>query len=372
MTQLETGIGARIETLKYDIGHNGTRKIYLGSGILDKLSDYARELKADKFFIVTDTSVNDAFRDKARDVLSTVAETHLVAFPSGESSKTLKTLEAVAGKVLDAGATKTSVIVCLGGGVVGNLGGLLAALLFRGMRFFHIPTTLVAQIDSAIGIKQAVNYKKGKNLFGQYYPPEFVFIDFIALRSLSQRHIKAGLAESVKHGLCQETGFFDYLEKNAGGYSGEMIQKIARHTIILKLELLKLDPFEGKLDPQLELGHTIGHAVEIIKNGDLLHGEAIAIGMVVETRLSCALGLMQPGLQKKIEDIFKKIGLPTKIPADISVDQIIETLKYDNKRRTARTDFFLLEDFTRFHKANGKIGTKVPEEVLRGVLEHCY
>jgi len=276
------------------------------------------------------------------------------------------------GLVLDRQATKSSVIVCLGGGVVGNLGGLLAALLFRGLRFFHVPTTMVAQIDSAIGIKQAVNYKKGKNLFGQYYPPQFVFIDFMALRTLPQRHVRAGLAEAVKHSLCQEPGFFDYLEENAGNYSWEMIEYICRHTIELKLELLKIDPYEGKLDPQLELGHTIGHAVEIIENGGLLHGEAIAIGMVVESRLSCAMGLMQPELNEKIVRIFDKIGLPTKIPAAIPVEKIVETLKYDNKRRTARTDFFLLQDFICFHKTNGRIGTRVPEEVLRGVLESSY
>ncbi len=363
---------ARIETLEYDIGYNATRKIYIGNDILEALPDYARRLSADRFFIITDTDVEKGFLTRVEDILSRVAETHRISFPAGESSKTLSTLEAVAARVLDDGATKTSVIVCLGGGVVGNLGGLLAALLFRGMRFFHIPTTLMAQIDSAIGIKQAVNYKKGKNLFGQYYPPEFVFIDFAALRSLPERHIKAGLAESVKHALCQEIDFFDYLEQHAGSYSWEMIERIARHTIKLKLKLLKLDPFEGKLDPQLELGHTIGHAIEIIKMGGLLHGEAIAIGMVVETRLSYTLGFMTEELQDKIEDIFQKIGLPTKIPTDITVNQIIQTLRYDNKRKTAGNDFSLLEDFTRFHKTNGKIGTKVPEAILRQVLENSY
>ncbi len=363
---------AQIETLEYDIGNNVTRKIYMGNDILEALPDYAGELSADRFFIITDTAVEKGLLTRVKDILSRVAETHQISFPAGESSKTLSTMEAVAAGVLDAGATRTSVIVCLGGGVVGNLGGLLAALLFRGMRFFHIPTTLMAQIDSAIGIKQAVNYKKGKNLFGQYYPPEFVFIDFAALRTLPERHIKAGIAESVKHALCQEIDFFDYLEQHAGSYSWETIERIASHTIKLKLKLLKLDPFEGKLDPQLELGHTIGHAIEIIKMGGLLHGEAIAIGMVVETRLSLTLGFMTEELQGKIEDIFQKIGLPTKIPADISVDQIIQSLRYDNKRKTAGNDFSLLEDFSRFHMTNGKIGTKVPEAILRQVLENSY
>lgn len=362
----------RIETLEYDVGNNATRKIYVGSNILEALPDYASELAADKFFIVTDTKVGKVIKTRVSDILGEVAETHLVSFPAGESSKTLSTLEAVAGKILDDGVTKASVIVCLGGGVVGNLGGLLAALLFRGMRFFHIPTTLIAQIDSAIGMKQAVNYEKGKNLFGQYYPPEFVFVDFAFLRSLPQRHIRAGIAEAVKHALCQEIDFFDLLEKHAGGYSWEMVERITLHTIKLKLELLIIDPFEGKLDPQLELGHTIGHALEIIKKGDLLHGEAVAIGMVVESRLSCTLGFMSEELLGKIESIFRKIDLPTRIPADISVDQILEALKYDNKRKTAQNDFFLLEDFTRFHKTNGKIGNKVPEATLREVLENSY
>jgi len=231
---------------------------------------------------------------------------------------------------------------------------------------------MIAQIDSAIGQKQAVNYKKGKNLFGQYYPPEFVFVDFSFLRSLPRRHIKAGLAESVKHALCQDEQFFNYLDKNAGNYSWEMIDEISKRTIKMKLELLVIDPFEGKLDPQLELGHTIGHAIEIIKNGELLHGEAVSIGMVAEARISCALGFMNDGLCKKIAGILSKIGLPVNIPADVTIDSIVETLKYDNKRRTAKNDFFLLEDFTRFYTQNGKIGTKVPEDILRQVLENCY
>jgi 3-dehydroquinate synthase len=151
-----------------------------------------------------------------------------------------------------------------------------------------------------------------------------------------------------------------------------MIDEISRRTIKMKLELLVIDPFEGKLDPQLELGHTIGHAVEIVKSGKLLHGEAVSIGMVAEARISCALGFMNNGLCTKIADILTKIGLPINIPADITVDQIVETLKYDNKRKTVKNDFFLLEDFTRFHKQNGKIGTKVPEATLRQILESCY
>jgi 3-dehydroquinate synthetase len=363
---------AELQTLKYDIGGGRYRSIYLGRDILDQLADCAGGLEADKFFIITDDNVAGAFLEPVKAELSKVAETHALIFPAGEQSKTLTTLEELGAKVLDARATKSSVIVCLGGGVVGNLGGLLSALLFRGIRFFHIPTTMVAQIDSAIGQKQAVNYKRGKNLFGQYYPPEFVFIDFGFLRKLPERQIKAGLAESVKHGLCQEETFFEYINQRAPKFSWEDIEYISAHTIELKLELLVIDPYEGKLDPQLELGHTIGHALEIRKNGQLLHGESIAIGMTVESRISVAQGFMEPELAERIEAIFQKIGLPTRIPADISIDQILETLTFDNKRRTAINDFFLLEKFGSFHKENGKISCKVPEPLLRQVLERCY
>ncbi len=361
-----------IETLNYDVGGGKVRNIYIGSNILEELPTYAGPLAADKFFIISDTEVDGRLKKRVKGILAGVAETHLICFPAGESSKTLATLETAAAEALDAGATKSSVIVCLGGGVVGNLGGLLAALLFRGIRFFHVPTTMVAQIDSAIGIKQAVNYRKGKNLFGQYYAPEFVFIDFDTIRTLPERHIKAGIAESIKHGLCQDIEFFDYIGRHAPNYSWEVVERIARRTIELKLELLKFDPLEGKLDPQLELGHTIGHALEIIVMGRFLHGEAIAIGMVVEARISCAMGFMEEGLCRKIENIFSRVGLPTRIPEDVSADQIIEILKYDNKRKTAKNDFFLLEDFTRFHRTDGNICTKVPEAVLREVVASCY
>lgn len=361
-----------LKTLQYDIGGGRYRPIFLGRDILDNLAECARPLNADKFFIVTDENVAGTHLAEVKTELEKVAETHAFTFPAGEQSKTLATLEKIGAQVLDARATKSSVIVCLGGGVVGNLGGLLAALLFRGIRFFHVPTTMVAQIDSAIGQKQAVNYKRGKNLFGQYYPPEFVFIDFAFLRKLPERQIRAGLAESVKHGLCQEESFFEFINGRAPDFSWEDIEYISAHTIELKLELLIIDPYEGKLDPQLELGHTIGHALEIRKNGQLLHGEAIAVGMAIEAKISVALGYMSPELAERIENIFEKIGLPTRIPGDISIDDILETLTFDNKRRTAINDFFLLEKFGCFHKENGKISCKVPESLLRQVLESAY
>jgi 3-dehydroquinate synthase len=363
---------AELQTLKYDIGGGRFRPIYIGRGILDRLADCAKTLDADKLFIVTDDNVAGVFLEAVQAELEKVAPTKSFVFPAGEQSKTLMTLESLGAEILDAHATKSSAIVCLGGGVVGNLGGLLAALLFRGIRFFHIPTTMVAQIDSSIGQKQAVNYKKGKNLFGQYYPPEFVFIDFAFLRELPARQVRAGLAESVKHGLCQEETFFEFISSRAPDFTWDDIEYISAHTIELKLELLKIDPYEGKLDPQLELGHTIGHALEIRKNGQLLHGEAIAIGMTVEAKISAALGFMDPVLAQRIEAIFQKIGLPTRIPPEISIAEILETLTFDNKRRTAINDFFLLVEFCHFHKENGKIACKVPEQLLRQVLESAY
>ncbi|MCL2474579.1 MAG: iron-containing alcohol dehydrogenase [Chloroflexi bacterium] len=362
-----------MKILKCPTGHNRYINVYYGNNILHQLEGLARELDADKFFIITDSGVPQTIKDEVKDILSCVVDTHLLEVPYGEESKCFGIIEKLGGQILDMMATKSSVVVCLGGGVVGNMGGLLAALLFRGIRFFHIPTTMVAQIDSSIGQKQAINYKMGKNMFGQYYPPQFVFVDFNFLRSLSMRHIRAGMAESVKHGLCQSEAFFEQINAVAPNFSDKDIDEISLTTIELKLELMEIDPYEGKLDPQLELGHTIGHAVEIIKYGSLLHGEAIAIGMTAETKISVALGYMKPELPKRIEALFEKIGLPTKIPAEITIDQIFETLKYDNKRRATPTKFFLLEDFTRFHTdAEGKIGDLVAPQTVREVLESCY
>ena len=362
-----------MKILRCPTGNNKHINVYIGNNVLAQLATPAKELAADKFFVITDSGVPQVVQEQVRQILSSVADTHILEVPEGEESKCFGVIEKLGGRILDLMATKSSVVVCLGGGVVGNMGGLLAALLFRGIRFFHIPTTMVAQIDSSIGQKQAINYKMGKNMFGQYYPPQFVFIDFDFLRSLPARHIRAGMAESVKHGLCQSEAFFEQINSAAPCFDDAIIDQIALKTIELKLELMEIDPYEGKLDPQLELGHTIGHAVEIIKCGALLHGEAIAIGMTAETKISVALGYMDSSLPKRVEAIFHKIGLPTKIPAEIAVNDIFQTLKYDNKRRATPTKFFLLENFTRFHTdQEGKIGDLVPEETVRKVLEDCY
>ena len=215
-----------MKVLKCPTGQNKYINVYYGSHILHQLEKPAKELVTDKFFIVTDSGVPQVIKDKVKDILSSVADVHVLEVPAGEESKCFDSIEKLGGQILDLMATKSSVIVCLGGGVVGNMGGLLAALLFRGIRFFHVPTTMVAQIDSSIGQKQAINYKMGKNMFGQYYPPQFVFIDFSFLRLLPMRHIHAGMAESVKHGLCQSEAFFEEINAVAPNFTDKAIDKI--------------------------------------------------------------------------------------------------------------------------------------------------
>jgi len=329
--------------------------------------------------LVTDDNVDKLYSDMVVKYLKRRWPVKKIVMPAGEKSKTFNALEQLCEKALEAEITRSSVICALGGGMIGNLSGVAASLLFRGIRFFHLPTSLVAQIDSSLGIKQAINSTKNKNSFGSYYPPEFVDIQTCFLRTLPEREWYSGTTECVKHALCQDAKFMKWIAETAP-FSWEKsnindIYHLLERTIELKMECLYNDPTEGKKEPMLELGHTIGHALEILSKGRLRHGEAVSIGMVLECKVSCDLGLMKKETLEKITNYLHSCGLNTEIPKylkeEITLDAVINAMRYDNKRKTNAIVLTLLEDIGRFAKDNGKIGIKTPPPLLKKSLS-CY
>lgn len=343
-------------------------------------SKFVEKLDCDMILLITDSNVDKLYADSVVKYLKRKWPVKKIVMPAGEKSKTFEALEQLCEKALEVQITRSSIICALGGGMIGNLSGVAASLLFRGIRFFHLPTSLVAQIDSSLGIKQAINSTKNKNSFGSYYPPEFVDVQTCFLRTLPEREWYSGTTECVKHALCQDAKFMKWIAET-GPFNWEKsnlndIYYLIERTIELKMECLYSDPTEGKREPMLELGHTVGHALEILSEGKLRHGEAVSIGMVLECKVSCDLGLMKKETLEKIINYLHSCGLNTEIPNrlkdKITIDAMINAMRYDNKRKTNAIVLTLLEDIGRFARDNGKIGIKTPPALLKKSLNGYF
>lgn len=340
--------------------------IVIGNNMDDELPKRLKTLNADKYILVTDQNVRVLYGEK---LLKSMQENKLncriFSFVGGEKLKTFSTLNNLANKILSEGITKKSCIIILGGGVVGNLSGFLAAILLRGIKFIHVPTTVMAQTDSTTGGKQAVNTKHGKNLLGTFYEPEFIYIDTNTINTLPKREYNSGMAECIKHGLCQSRFLLKLIdEKN--------YPKILRTTIILKTKLIEKDPREKNEAGILIYGHTIGHTLEILSNHELNHGEAISIGMVAAARISKILGYASQKLVDQHIKILSKQGLPTKIPKKIKIQDIIKRLEFDKKERISNIPFILLEEVGKVKNIKGNYFIEVSKEKIQESLLGCY
>ncbi len=302
-----------------------------------------------RIVIVTDTDVRKSYGEFVKkNIESQGIECMLLDFDPGEAQKDRE----IKDRILDAMlgfATADSGVVAVGGGVVLDVAGYAACEYFREkLRFFAVPTTLMAAHDAAIGAKNALNSRFAKHSFGVYYPPEFVFVDVKTLQSLSQREIRNGLIESIKHAMVQDLDFLDYLLSLPSDLklSKEELLEVVNHTIDLKLECMKEDEYE-MFNPVLHLGHTLGHQIEFNSNYSLTHGEALSLGIRAESVLANKLGMLSSDDVDRAFSVFERIGAPSKIPdsSDKLVDRIIEGLKYDNKRIRRGTPFFLLKKF---------------------------
>ncbi len=307
--RVRVGLGAR----SYDIT--------IGAGIA---SDLARLIspfiKSPRVFVLTDETVASFHLETVRQQVEGAGWVlHSYAIPAGEASKSWANLEAVLDWLLEAGANRGDVLLALGGGVVGDLAGLTASLMKRGMTLVQMPTTLLAQVDSSVGGKTAINTRQGKNLVGAFYQPRAVIIDTDFLATLPQRERAAGYAEVVKYGLLGDEAFFDWLEvhgEKAMALEPEAISEAIARSCEAKAAIVAEDEREGGVRALLNLGHTFGHALEA-ENGygpELLHGEGVACGMMLALLYSARLGLMTLQDAVRAEKVLSRAGLATRIP----------------------------------------------------------
>ena len=267
--------------------------------------------------------------------LSRRASAELIYHSPGEGAKRLCEVERVIDEILRLGGTRASCVVTFGGGVSGNLGGLVAALLFRGIRLVHVPTTLVGIHDSVISLKQAVNAKAGKNMIGTYYLPQFVLADTQYLQTLRPDHVRSGLCEVIKNALAICPDQIPWLEETlepSREIGAEDWVELIRKCIAAKLMVMNDDPYEKGPGLVLEYGHTVGHAIEHTASGAISHGEAVGLGMLVAARISSRMGYLDQGSVDKHWDLVHRCGISVKRPATTSVPEILEKVASDNKR----------------------------------------
>ncbi|MGF9713427.1 3-dehydroquinate synthase [Paenibacillus naphthalenovorans] len=358
-----------IKELTVDLGAR-SYPIYIGEGILENIDSYFEKhgiSKRSALLIVTDEHVakkhlEPVIRKLERAGFKTAS--HIVA--SGEKSKSLAVLEEVITSCLKAGLDRNSSVIALGGGVVGDLAGFAAASYMRGIRFIQIPTTILAH-DSSVGGKVAVNHPLAKNIIGAFHQPEMVLYDTATLRTLPDRDVRAGLSEMIKHGLIWDAEFTSWCEDNAEkliGLDPEALQYGLYKGCSVKAAVVSQDERENDLRAILNLGHTIGHALEAVAGyNELLHGEAISIGMVGAAKLSVRLGNPEH-IYTTTKRIFKKFGLPVAVPAHMDTDEIMKAMMYDKKFREGKMVFIVPTDIGKV-----EINKNVSAEWVRDIVD---
>jgi len=321
--------------------------VYLGNGLLTAAELYERHLGSGKILIVSNNVVAPLYLDRVRASLGKrKVEIHII--PDGERFKTVETWYSIIDKLVGMQARRDTNIVALGGGVVGDIAGFAAASYMRGIRFLQLPTTLLAQVDASVGGKTAINHVKGKNLVGAFHQPAAVIIDATTLASLPEREFNAGLAEVVKYGAINDSGFFAWLEENAANIKQrqeDALNHLIHASVKNKSEIVSQDEKEAGIRALLNFGHSFGHALEAESNySRFLHGEAVSIGMVTAARLSEIRGLCQAGTAKRLATLLRILGLPVKIPADININGLTEALALDKKALASGLRLILLEE----------------------------
>jgi 3-dehydroquinate synthase len=320
--------------------------ICIGSGLLDGLGERLRALRPSRLLVVTDARVGPLYAARVRAALQPLAATTVFELAGGETDKELRAVEAVLDALLAAGADRRSVVIALGGGVVGDIAGFAAAIYMRGIRFVQVPTTLLAQVDSSVGGKTGVNHPRGKNLIGAFHQPEAVVADTATLRTLPRRELAAGLAEVLKHGLLADADYFASVSADLPRLLAcdepALAAAIARSCEI-KAAIVARDERESGERALLNLGHTFGHAIEALTGYQRwLHGEAVGCGLCLAADLSQRLGLISPAEAAGVVQAVDAAGLPTRIDG-LSRDAAIESMRGDKKSEAGEIRFIVME-----------------------------
>jgi shikimate kinase/3-dehydroquinate synthase len=334
--------------------------VLLGAGLLESIGPLlrARGLRGTAA-LIGDSNVIEQHGDRVyQSLMLSGFEVLSLKVPAGEESKTLEMAGSLCEQLVQGGLERSGVVVALGGGVVGDLSGFVAATYLRGVPWVNCATTLLAMVDASIGGKTGVDLPSGKNLVGAFHPPLLTVSDLTVLRTLPEREFQSGMAEVIKAGIIGDVELFKMIEA-----SSTDIQEIIRRSIKVKVDVVREDPFEKGRRAALNLGHTIGHGIEAASQFLLRHGEAIGIGTIAEVKIAEWLGLAQPGLSDRIEMVTELVGLPTRF-ANLETDTIVQLMRSDKKKQLGRLKFALPRDV-----GDVVIGVDVKDELICKAIE---
>lgn len=295
-----------------------------------------------------------------------------VVDPPGETSKNITTTVSIVEAMEKAYLGRDTLVVALGGGTVGDMAGFAAAIFKRGVPVVQIPTTTLAQADSAIGGKTGVDSSVSKNAFGAFWHPAAVYIDVATTQTLDERQYRSGLVESVKHALIADAEYFEFFEQQMDAIltrRPEVLETIARRNGTIKGRVVEADPTERNQRRMLNYGHTIGHAVESASNYQLLHGEAIAIGIVAAGHIEQEMGLSEPGRLERVTALLKKLNVPVRLPGYLDEEKLIDILKHDKKAVDQWPRFVLLDRLGEVHRPQGQYAVDVDRAIAEKVLK---
>jgi 3-dehydroquinate synthase len=334
-----------MEIIELDLGAD-SYPIYIGHGMLVDGELLRSHIRSSQVFIVSNETVGPLYRQRVVDSLAGF-QVDSVDLPDGEAFKNLETLNRIFTSLLEKKHNRSSTLIAIGGGVVGDTAGFAAACYQRGIDLIQIPTSLLSQVDASVGGKTAVNHSLGKNMIGAFYQPKCVIVDIETLNTLPRREFVAGLAEVIKHGVIRDLQFFQWLETNLDPVLNleiDSLSYLVKRNCQIKAEVVCADEKERGIRALLNLGHTFGHAVETAMGyGNWLHGEAVAAGMVMAADLSARMGRL-PGQEcRRVKNLVAKAGLPVSPPAEIEAPRYQELMQVDKKAVDGTVRFVLLD-----------------------------
>ena len=325
----------------------GGSEIISEAGALDRLGEMLREREAARVMLVTDENVSKLHSARLCDALRGVSlDPATMVIPAGEACKNLETVSRLWQGFLQAGLDRKSTVIALGGGVVSDLAGFAAATFMRGIDWVCVPTTVLSMVDASIGGKTGFDLLQGKNLVGSFHAPQLVLADPDLLESLPDAELRNGLAEMVKHGIIADPELF----RACGGGLASVKRHLAaliRRAVAVKVRIVENDPYESGGRAALNFGHTVGHAIELVSGYRIAHGEAVAIGMVAESRLAERLGIARRGLPAEIAQALSGLGLPVRVPPDLPRPELAHAMQADKKKASGVVRFALPVDIGR-------------------------